>query len=452
MANVLLLTYMFPPAGGIGTPRALAYTRYLPREGCRLSVLAPTRPALRDHDPGLDKLIPANVMVHRAWTPELPISFRDRLWKKGILASTGRQHGRSAAPQWMRKPLRWLAHHLLFPDPQVLWVPSALRKACRVVERDAIDTIIVNMPPYSLLKLALALKRRYPHLKLITDFRDEWLGYYLSQIDEPTQEKVRRAWELEAEAVRASTYVSTVTDTWVERLRRRYPDEPAGKFVCTPNGYDPELFQNFRPRQHNKTKIIVTYFGTVHDNRVYSPHNYIAAIEKLPKQLRDQIETRFIGRIVGEAQQALTRTRANVRLLGFMPKQEGIRQLEESDFLLLIATDASSHAGKLFDYLGSRKPILALSPPGGEIDRLLRLTRTGWCADPWDTNAIRQMIAGAVQQVRQGSPTISPNLEAIRTYAWPHILSRFATTVELSSPAPVGLDSAAAEISLSVGA
>lgn len=451
MANVLLLTYMFPPAGGIGTPRALAYTQYLPREGCRLSVLAPTRPALRDDDPSLKKLIPPDVRVHRAWNPELPMSLRDRIWKGGALATTA---GRTKSPvsRWVRKPLRWLAHHVLFPDPQVLWVPSAFRKACDVIEQDCIDTIIVNMPPYSLLKLALALKRQYPNLKLITDFRDEWLGYYLSQIDRPTEEKVRRAWELEAEAVRASTYVSTVTETWVERLRRRYPDEPSSKFVCTPNGYDPELFRDFRPGRHKGGKIVVTYFGTVHGNRIYSPENYLAAIEGLPTELRDRFETRFIGRVVGDAHSSLMKTKANVRLLGFMPKQQGIRELQEADFLLLIATDSSSHAGKLFDYLGCRKPILALSPPGGEIDRLLRLTRTGWCADPWDKNAIQQMILAAAQQLRQGFSPINPDLEVIRSYAWPQILSRFAAAVDLSPAVHIALQPSVSEIPLSVGA
>jgi len=453
MANVLLLTYMFPPAGGIGTPRALAYTQYLPRQGCRLSVLAPTKPALRDHDPTLDKLIPADVVVHRAWTPELPMSFRDRIWKSSALSGNGDSRMHSSTRKWMAKPVHWLAHHMLFPDPQVLWVPSAFRTACRVIDQDEIDTIIVNMPPYSLLKLALALKRQFPHLKLITDFRDEWLGYYLSQIDHPTEEKVRRAWELEAEAVHASTYVSTVTNTWVERLRKRYPAEPAAKFVCTPNGYDPELFRDFRPRRRRDDKIIVTYFGTVHDNRIYSPNNYLAAIEKLPRQIRDRIETRFIGRVVGDAQSSLEHRSANVRLLGFMPKQEGIRHLQETDLLLLIATDASSHAGKLFDYFACGKPILALTPPGGEIDRLLRLTRTGWCADPWDLTAIQEMVVSAHRQLRQDSPAITPDLDEIRNYSWPRILSRFASTVKLNPEERISIESTTAlKLPMSVGA
>jgi glycosyltransferase involved in cell wall biosynthesis len=452
MPNVLLLTYMFPPAGGIGTPRALAYARYLPAQGCRLSVLAPTNPALRDVDPGLNRLVPADVIVHRAWTPEPSMALRDRIWKNGALSGTHAPGARARAARWLARPVRWLAHHTLFPDPQVLWVPSAFRKACRVIEGDQIDTIIVNMPPYSLLKLALALKQRFPALKLILDFRDEWLGYYLTQIDHPTDDKVRRATELEAEAVHAATYVSTVTDTWVQRLRCRYPAEPDGKFICTPNGYEPEMFRRFKRRRRKDGKIIVTYFGTVHDNRVYSTDNYLAAIESLPAAIQGRIETRFIGRIIGDAQTSLRRTTAAVRLLGFMPKEQGMRHLLETDFALLIASDPSSHAGKLFDYLGCGKPILALSPPGGEIDRLLQRTRSGWCSDPWDPSAIQQMIIFACQQLRQGFPARDPDLDAIRTYSWPHIVGRFAAAIEIKPARHVALENVPAEMPLSLGA
>jgi hypothetical protein len=339
---------------------------------------------------------------------------------------------------------------MLFPDPQVLWASSALRKACKVIERDAIDTVIVNMPPFSLLKVALALKRRFPGLRLITDFRDEWLGYYLTQLDQPTREKVRRAERLEAEAVHMSTYVSTVTETWVERLRQRYPNEPRSKFLCTPNGYDPEMFRGFRSQRHRDGKIVVTYFGTVHANRIYSPDNYLAAIEGLPSDIRGHFETRFIGRVVGAVPPSIRYPKSAVRSFGFMPKEQGIRHLQETDFVLLIATDPSSHAGKLFDYFGCGKPILALSPPGGEIDRLVRKTRTGWCADPWDISAIRKMLLSAYKQFNQGPPIINPDQEEIRTYSWPHIFDRFAVAVGIS-PARIRVDSTALELPLNAG-
>ena len=128
-----------------------------------------------------------------------------------------------------------------------------------------------------------------------------------------------------------------------------------------------------------------------------------------------QIETRFIGRVVHDALPLLARKKANVDVRGFMPRLEGLHCLQESDFVLLIATDPGSHAGKLFDYLGSGKPILALSPPGGEIDKLLQRTRSGWCADPWDKDAIREMILSAYRRLTEGgAPIIIPNREVIR--------------------------------------
>jgi glycosyltransferase involved in cell wall biosynthesis len=263
--------------------------------------------------------------------------------------------------------IRSLAQRLFFPDPQATWVPFAVRKAVRVVNSEKIDTVILSAPPYSTLKIGIALRQRFPQLKIITDFRDEWLEYYLVQIDDPIPRKVQLAKELECEAVRASSYVTTVTREWMQRLRRRYPDEPTGKFIYTPNGYEPEAFHDFKPRSRADGKMLVTYFGSVHMNRVYSPKNYLDAIETLPAEVRDRIETRFIGRVRPDAQACLRQTKAIVRQLGFMPMAKGLRYLEETDFLLLIASDPTSHAGKLFDYFATAKPILALTPPNGEI-------------------------------------------------------------------------------------
>ena len=112
---------------------------------------------------------------------------------------------------------------------------------------------------------------------------------------------------------------------------------------------------------------------------------------------------------------------------------KGLRYLEETDFLLLIASDPSSHAGKLFDYFATAKPILALTPPDGEIAKLLQETRTGWCVDPWDLEAIREMLLQAFNQFKTGEGLIEPNWDAIRTYSWPAIFANFVTTVGIGT-------------------
>jgi glycosyltransferase involved in cell wall biosynthesis len=440
MTNVLLVSYHFPPSGAIGVPRALAYIRYLRQYGCHLSVLTATTPQTPAYDPALCALIPSDVCVHRAWNPELPFALRDYVWKR--LASRHRSNAKALDPSsektatvvqdtlpWTRATIRSFAQRLFFPDPQATWIPFAVRKAVRVVDSEKIDTIILSVPPFSTLKIGIELRHRFPKLKIITDFRDEWLDYYLAKIDDPTPRKVQLAKELERKVVRASSYVTTVTQAWMQRLRLRYSDEPAGKFIYTPNGYEPEMFHDFRPKDRADGKMLVTYFGSVHMNRVYSPKNYLDAIESLPAEVRDRIETRFIGRVRPDAKACLQQAKGVVRQLGFMPMVKGLRYLEETDFLLLIASDPTSHAGKLFDYFATAKPILALTPPGGEIAKLLRETRTGWCVDPWDPAAIREMLLNAFNRLTTGEQLIEPNWDAVRSYSWPTIFANFVAAV-----------------------
>jgi len=444
MPNVLLVSYHFPPSGAIGVPRALAYVRYLRLHGCHLSVLTASMPQTPAYDPALCASIPTDVSVHRAWNPELPFALRDQVWKR--LASSHRSTAKAQDPssektptvrqkalQWAKLAIRSFGQRLFFPDPQATWIPFAVRKAVKLVGSEKIDTVILSVPPFSTLKIGIELRQRFPKLKIITDFRDEWLDYYLLQIDDPTPRKVQLAKELEGKVVRASSYVTTVTHEWMLRLRRRYSDEPEGKFICTPNGYEPAMFHDFRPRKRSDGKMLVTYFGSVHMNRVYSPKNYLDAIEGLPPNVRDRIETRFIGRVRPDAKACLQQAKSTVQQLGFMPMLKGLKYLEETDFLLLIASDATSHAGKIFDYFATAKPILALSPPGGEIAKLLRETHTGWCVDPWDPTAIREMLLRAFNRLKAGEQLIEPNWDAVRSYSWPVIFANFVAEVGMDT-------------------
>lgn len=446
MTNVLLVSYHFPPSGATGVARVLAYIQHLRLYGCRVSVLTATTPQTPAYDPALCKSIPSDVSVHRAWNPEVPFALRDRAWKRLISPHRGGAEIKDATSktaaegghdrrQWVKKGIRSFADRLFFPDLQTTWVPLAIRMAVKLVDVDKIDSVILSVPPFSTLKIGIALKRRFPELKIITDFRDEWLGYYLRQFGDPTPRNVGLAEKLEREVVEASSYVSTVTEAWVQRLRRRYPDQPADKFIYTPNGYEPPMFHDFRSRERTDGKMVVAYFGSVHMNRVYSPKNYLDAIEALPPEIRDRIETRFIGRVRPDAEAYLRQTRAVVRQLGFMPKVQGLRYLEDADFLLLLATDPTSHASKLFEYLATGKPILAVSPPNGEIDKVLRETGTGWCVDPWDPMAIQLMLLQAFTWLQAGQRLIKPNLEAIRSYSWPAIFAKFCATTRIDREA-----------------
>lgn len=445
MANVLLISYLFPPAAGIGSPRALSYARYLPNHGCRVSVLTSKYATTAYNNPNLLRIVPAETKVYRAFNPEVPYAFRDRLWKRVAPARLAPELERDASAKQSRSwlhPAKELVRHAIqrvaCPDAQVGWAHFATREAFRIVEEQGIDTVLLNTPPYSQMRIAVAVKRRYPHVKLIADIRDDWVGYYLPLFDSAATEYKRKiAVRLERELIECADYVSAVTPAQSNQIRERYPDQPAEKFLYTPNGYDPDMFGGFEARPHDPAGVVITYFGSVYGNPVYSPKHYLDAVDSLPEEIRVRFETRFIGRVAAEAVPVLSGRAASVRQLGYMPQAEGIRYLEESDCLLLIASDPTTHAGKLFDYLATGKPILALTPPDGEIGRVIRETRTGWCVDPKDTEAIKASLLYLENRLRSGGQPMDPNWDAIRQYSWPEIVARMARSAGIGKSQPV---------------
>jgi glycosyltransferase involved in cell wall biosynthesis len=431
--RVLLVSYLFPPAGGVGVQRALAYARYLPDSGAEVWVLAARNPSTPVMDRALVSEIPATAHMQRVSTPELPYQWRDRLWR--MIARHGQQSkerpGDTRSGESTMSGGARLIRRLTSPDPQVVWTPWATRCAVKLIERHRIDTVLVTVPPFSALQLGVELKRRFPGLCIISDFRDEWLSFYLS-LDPTNRHSLRAESERrERAAVEASSLVVAVTATQSADIRSRYPDQPAEKFICIPNGYDPAAFATFRPRSHGTEKIVVSFFGTVY--RYNSPRSFLEAADRLPRELATRIETRFYGRIADDQDRLLVSRYGTVRIHGFMSYAAALRQLEETDFLLLPVDSATAHAGKLFDYLAMGKPILAPTPPQGEIARLLADTGAGWAADPKDPAAMDRMLLTALETVRVGG--FAPNRAAIEAFARPRLVRQLCEELEKSCKA-----------------
>jgi hypothetical protein len=256
--------------------------------------------------------------------------------------------------------------------------------------------------------------------------RDDWVGYYAAQFDSPSPQKFEMAKALERQAVELSSTVSIASPVWLEHLRARYPDQPVDKFICTTNAYEPESFSGFPTSPRRSEDLLITYFGTVYMSPIYSPARYLDAVDDLPSAERNRIQTRFIGRVVDEAAPLFANRQTRIERLGFMPKQHGIHMLRETDLLLLIVSGSDSHAGKLFDYLATGKPILALTPPDGAIADVLRGTQAGWAIHPDDREGMKRVLQQCLESVRSGAPLTQPRWDAIQRYSAPEVVARFA--------------------------
>jgi glycosyltransferase involved in cell wall biosynthesis len=431
--RLLLVSYLFPPAGGIGVQRVLSWTRYLPALGFDVFVLSASNPSVPTLDPELVKTVPPEVTVVRTWSPEAPYKLRQKLWRG--LGGNGRET-RAAADQGRSSWVKDAVRRILTPDPEVVWTPGAKWVAARLVREHRIDAVVVSAPPFSSFLVGNYLKRRFAGLRYVADFRDEWLDFYLDAFEYGRHPAIRRraAW-IEAETVRNADLVLSITPSCVRRIRSRYPELPDSRFVCLPNGYDPAMFEGFQPRRRGDGRIRVAHVGTVYPHS--TPRYYFDALERLPESLRDRFETHFIGRITPEERRHFAGRALRVVEKGFLPQEQAIREMEEADILLLTMTDPNFTSGKIYEYLATGKPILAVSPPGGEVDAVMRETGAGWLVDPADADAMARCLREAAETFERDGGFAPRAREAAAKYARPRLAEQFAAMLrELLDHAP----------------
>lgn len=447
--NVLLVSYTFPPAGGVGVLRAASLARYFPAEEIRLDVLTTRNPSSVGVDLSLLRDIPAEVKIHRTITLDLPFGIKKRL--KRLITGSKPPDSKADGANKTGKPglLKRALQDLLLPDPQVTWLPVLTRAARRIVRNRAIDLVIITGPPFSSFLLAERLRKEFPRLAIVLDCRDEWLTsqFEFGSFQFSRSERARSfAVRTESSAVTSATAVVTVSEAARSEIRARHPQEPAGKFHLIPNGFDATRIVRSAPSTNPRPdgKIIVTHIGTLY--AATDPTAMIEALQSLPPEVKSRFALRFIGHIDEPLyREALLKLGDMVSLTRYVPQREALALMSEADYVLMIAHDRLNIPGKFFDYIGSAKPILGCLHPGGDTRRLLEEMRAGWWAGNHDVAGIRQLFIDAA--ARGGSLTreFQPDVEKIAQYERKVLAQRYAallhsiagTKREAVSQAPV---------------
>jgi glycosyltransferase involved in cell wall biosynthesis len=352
--RVLVIAYYFPPMGLSGVQRTLKFVKYLPKYAWRPTVLTVEPRGYYAKDESLMRdLENPDIRVVRT-APAGP----GKLSKKDIV---------ELPPERMRKTLSRFSDMLFIPDNKVGWIPDAVKRALKLHKETPFDLIFSTAPPFTDFLIGAAVKEKI-NKPLVLDYRDPWVDYPFKFY--PTPLHKRRNIALERRALRASSHIITTNRRVKEVLISRYRFLGYQDIDIIPQGYDPEDFAGLKVDGGGHTrpdKMKITYAGVFWEDRV--PDYFLQALHDLfhekPK-LRGRIEAVFAGNFREENTKLVTKLglQDTVKVLGYLPHAECVREIVDSDVLWVIVGDDLGSPGKTYEYIGARKPILGCVPQG----------------------------------------------------------------------------------------
>jgi glycosyltransferase involved in cell wall biosynthesis len=419
MKNVLVIAYYFPPSGGPGVQRVLKHIRYLPEAGWNPVVLTVSNGDFPARDESLLAQVPPNIHVERTEIYEPYTLYRKFTGKAaGTPIDVNVIKKESQGRSFTEQIAEFVRATLFIPDARVGWLLTAVDAGLRLIRDHNIHAIYNSAPPYTTALIARQLKRK-TGLRWVTGFRDPWTGFLTSP---------KRWWlpaavdkHLERSVFQEADAVECAWEGIVKDIRGKFPHLPAEKFHHIPNGFDSADYPSVTHTPN--TRFTLTYTGSMYGRR--NPASLFAALHVLVERgelAPEEYCVRFIGRFGAEVQAMFDAFpyQDSLEVLGYMPHEESIAYLLRSDAVLLVVDEAKESEeivpGKVYEYIGSGKPVLAIAPPQSAIADLLAETRAGRVAHQSDVEGIATMIRTYIHAWKHGTRETAPNAEAVSTY------------------------------------
>ncbi len=391
MKKVLIITYYWPPSGGAGVQRWLKFAKYLPEYGWQPVILTvdPRYASYPQRDESLAAEIHPDCLVYHTKSFELYNLYKLISGKKEVPYGGFANESKEGLLQKISKFLRG---NFLLPDPRKGWNKYALKKAIELIHEFNIETVVTTSPPHSTQLIGLKLKQKLK-LRWIADLRDPWTDIYYYNQFKHTALARKIDLKYERQVVENADLLITVSED-VKRIFAEKSALPvAAKTVVIPNGFDEEDFSISNiPAE---TQKIMTYTGTISES--YDVDCLMEALSRLDQKLKAQLLIRFVGKVPQSVVQKFRSSGVELELVGYVNHPKSIEYLLRSDLLLLVIPKVANNrgilTGKFFEYLASRKPILAIGPTDGDLAKIIQETNCGKLFDYSDTEEMLRFVS-----------------------------------------------------------
>lgn len=372
--KVLIICYYWPPAGGPGVQRWLKFVKYLPDFNVHPVVYCPENPNYPIQDQSLVDEIPEDCTIVKQPIKE-PYKVATLFSKKSTKRFSSGVFPKSEKQSLIQKLLLYIRGNFFIPDARKAWVKPSVRFLSNYIKENNIETIITTGPPHSMHLIGMQLKKKLG-LTWFADFRDPWttIGYHKAlKLSKVSQQKHI---DLEAEVLQSADEIIVTS----HHTKNEFSSKTQQPITVITNGYDTHSVRI----EEKDDKFTLSHIGSLLSER--NPLVLWDVLSELiaeDKAFSDAFQLNLIGVVSDDVVASIHHSglQAHLNLVGYVNHDEAIKFQMQSQLLLLIEIDSEDTKaiipGKLFEYLISETPILAIGPEHSDIEGIITTTNTG---------------------------------------------------------------------------
>lgn len=314
---------------------------------------------------------------------------------------------------WIGKISTWIRSNFFIPDARMFWIRPSVRFLKKYLKDNPVEAIISTGPPHSVHLIAMRLKQQLS-IPWLADFRDPWttMDYYHDLL--LTARADRQHHRLELEVLRGADAVTVVG----ERMKKEFEQKRGRGVTVVTNGFDEEdFFGTAVPDQDFSLLYAGSFF-----NRI-NPVNLWRVLGELKNEnhpLGHRLKIRIIGHVADGVRQSIRENglEAHLEMIPFQPHEAATREMKKAAVLLL-GVDVRTKfvlTGKLFEYLGAQRPILAFGPTDGDAAKIIYECGAGQMFSFEDHKLLKEHVVQLFQLFEQNRLIAAPDVASIYSH------------------------------------
>lgn len=403
--KALIITYYWPPAGGPGVQRWLKFVKYLPDFNIEPIVYIPENPRYPLRDNSLNSEVSGALTIIKQPINE-PYKLADLFSKKTSRTISKGVISEKKTQSFVEKLLLYIRGNFFIPDARKGWIKPSAVFLSEYISKENIETIITTGPPHSLHLIGLKLKEQLG-VKWVADFRDPWttIGYH-KQLKLTESSKAKHK-ELEKQVLITADQIIVTSF----KTKKEFQQITNQSIEVITNGYDKESVVDFKM----DSKFTLAHIGSLLSKR--NPEILWRVLSDLIAEndsfLKD-LQLNFIGFVSGDVLYSIEKYHLSdyINNIGYVSHKEAIKYQKKSQILLLIEIDSDETTciipGKLFEYMVSNRPIVAIGPKDSDVEKIIQETNTGNYFNYTDYDLLKTTILEHYKAYKNKSLQVHP--------------------------------------------